>query len=381
MERGWKKIMGDKIVVAHIAGGLTTGGVEQIVYDYAAHMDPGRYRWLYISYNPPDPLVQKRFEKQGFQVYTVPRKKEHFFRSCRAVYRILSEEKVQIVHSHMTVMSFITNVLGRMAGAGMLISHSHLVMYPRGIKIPVYAVFKWLDKVTATHWAACSKAAGAYLFGKRAVEQGKVWIMNNALDYGRWRYSPELRTQTRRAWNLENTVVLGHVGRFTEQKNHRFLLEVFREYQRLVPQSRLVLVGSGPLMQEIQEQAARMKLDKKIIFAGSVQDTAPWYMAMDLFVFPSVYEGLGIAALEAQACGLPVLASREVPGEAAFTECMEFLPLEQGAAQWARRLAEMRTDARDADLGEILRERGLDIAAQAKKLDAFYQKGLESGRK
>ena len=377
MEGDWKTVIEKKIIVAHVAGGMTTGGVEQVVYDYAAHLRGGRYRWIYISYNEPDPQVRDKFEALGFQVYQVPRKKEHFFKSCLMVYRIFKEQKVQIVHSHMTVMCFITNILAWAAGIKMRISHSHLVLYPSGIKRPLYSIVKWLDRVTATHWVACSQAAGEYLFGKNAVKSHRVWVMRNGLDYKRWKYSPAVREQMRIAYGLEDMIVLGHVGRFTEQKNHAFLLEVFREYHCRIPQSRLVMAGDGPLMQQIQEKALNMGILDAVLFVGSVSDTAPWYMAMDLFVFPSIYEGLGIAALEAQATGLPVLASMEVPREASFTDEMRFLALEEGAQGWADMLTKMKAGHRENDLGETLKDRDLDIGILAGKLDLFYQNGLE----
>lgn len=366
-----------RVTVAHVAGGMTTGGVEQVVYDYVSHIDSDQYCWIYISYNPPSPYVQKKFQDLGFRIYTVTRKKEHFFRSCWEVYHILKKEQVQIVHSHMTVMCFITNVLGWMAGSRMRISHSHLVLYPTGWKRLIYEIFKWMDRITATHWVACSRAAGEYLFGKRNIEQHRVWIMPNALDYSRWRFNPQLRIQLRQRLGLGERRLLGHIGRFTEQKNHRFLLEVFEEYHRRFSDSCLVLVGDGPLMEETKMQAERRGLMESIIFSGSVLDPAPWYMAMDYFIFPSVYEGLGIAALEAQASGLPVLASLEVPREAALTDQIRFLALEEGAARWVDCLEEMPLGDRERDLKEILKKKNLDIESQAKKLNQFYQKGLE----
>ena len=378
MEGARKTVIEEKIIVAHVAGGMTTGGVEQVVYDHAAHQREGRYRWIYISYNEPDSQVREKFESLGFQVYQVPRKKEHFLKSCLEVYRIFKEQKVRIVHSHMTVMCFITNILAWAAGIKMRISHSHLVLYPSGIKRPLYGIFKWLDRVTATHWVACSQAAGEYLFGKNAVKNHRVWVMGNGLDYSRWKYSPVLRKQMRTAYGLEDMTVLGHVGRFTEQKNHAFLLEVFRKYNDRIPRSRLVMAGDGPLMDQIKEKALSMGILDAVLFVGSVPDPSPWYMAMDLFVFPSVYEGLGIVALEAQATGLPVLASEEVPKEAALTEEMRFLALEEGAQRWADMLMKMKAGHRETDLGKILKERNLDIGTLAEKLDRFYQNGLES---
>lgn len=365
---------GKKTVVAHVAGGLTTGGVESVIYEYVSHMDPQKYQWIYISYDTPDGEVRARFEALGFQVFAVTKKKEHFLKSCGEVYDILKKNQVQIVHSHMTLMCFVTNILGRMAGAEKVISHSHLVLYPRGLKRLVYEGFKWLSTVTATDWFACSRAAGAYLYGHRRMDRGQVVVMNNAIDYDRFCYRETIRSRMRLAWGLKHRQVIGHVGRFTEQKNHRFLLEIFAEYHRKEPDSFLLLVGDGPLKEEMETRAAAMGLKDAVLFAGACEQVQDWYMAMDVFVFPSIYEGLGIVALEAQLAGLPVLASMEVPREAALTEHMVFLPLEEGAEKWSALIRQMMGKRYTEDLRGILEDRHLEICAEAEKLDQFYRR-------
>lgn len=363
----------ERIAVAHVAGGLTTGGVESVIYEYVSHMDRDAYRWIYISYDAPDEAVRRRFEALGFTVYAVTKKKENFWKSCREVYGILRENRVRIVHSHMTLMCFVTNILGRLAGAKTLISHSHLVLYPKGIRRPLYRAFKWLSTATATDLFACSRDAGVYLYGRKRMERGQVRVMNNAVDCERFCYDGAVRERMRREWGFEGKQALGHVGRFTEQKNHRFLLEVFAAYRRVWPESVLVLVGNGPLLEETKRRAAALGLADAVVFAGASETVEEWYMAMDVFVFPSIYEGLGIAALEAQLAGLPALASLEVPKEAALTEQMVFYPLAAGAENWSVRIREMMGKRYAEDLRDILEERGLEIGAEAKKLDRFYR--------
>ena len=146
--------------IAHIAGGLTTGGVEAVIYNYFSKIDRKDYELYYITYDTPDPAVKKKFEDIGFHVYEVTKKKENLKKSCKEVYTILKENHINIVHSHMTLMSFVTSFLGKLCGIKVRIAHSHLALYPTGIKKPVYAFFKFCTRVTSTDYMACGKKAG-----------------------------------------------------------------------------------------------------------------------------------------------------------------------------------------------------------------------------
>lgn len=371
----------ERIRIAHIAGGLTTGGVESVIYNYFSYMDRSRYELVYISYDTPDPQVARRFRDLGFTVYAVTKKKDHFFRSCAEVYRILRRHRIQIVHSHMTLMCFVTNLLGRLAGARVLISHSHLVVYPTGLRRPLYALFKFLSRVTATDWFACGEDAGVYLFGRRAFDRGRVRLLYNAIDLDDYRCSEDQALRARAAAGLEGAVVVGNVGRFTEQKNQLFALEVFRAFRKRRPDSRLLLVGSGPMLQQVRDRAAELGLSDAVLFPGSDPQPAKYYRLMDVFLFPSTYEGLGIVALEAQAASLPVLASDAVPREAAVSGHMRFLSLDASAEAWARALeqllperARMRTEQQA--LRRAMEARHLEIGQEAVRLDGYYRSRL-----
>lgn len=378
MEKDGKEMRNDKIRVAVVAGGLTVGGVESVIYNYVSHMNREDYEWFYISYDTPDRETKDRFEELGFHVFAVAKKKEHFFRSCREVYDILKKNHIGIVHSHMTLMCFITNILGYAAGAKVLISHSHLAPHVQGIKKYVYDCFKVLSRWTATDYFACGEEAGIYLFGKKNMSNGNVTVLNNALDYQKFSFSAILRSEIRREWRAENKVVIGHVGRFTEQKNHTFLIEIFAEYKRRNPDSLLVLAGDGPLLPKIQAYVQKLGIEKDVLFTGAIGDTARCYMGMDVFLFPSLYEGLSVAALEAQTSGLPIVASDRVAKETALTkEGMLFLPLEAGAEKWADAIEACQKKRISQGIFENLKKRNLDIDSEAEKLDMHYHRMME----
>lgn len=371
----------EKIKIAHVAGGLTTGGVEAVIYNYFSHMDREQYELIYISYDTPEPKVKERFEALGFTVYTVTKKKVNFIKSCREVFRILKKHHIQIIHSHMTLMCFITNIIGMMAGVKVRISHSHLVERPCSkMRKYLYCIFKYLSRLTATDYFACSRDAGIYLFGEKVYAAGKVHLLNNAFTISDYEYNEALAHRIRKENNLENAVVIGNVGRFTEQKNQEFILDIFKIFHSQCPNSRLLLVGSGPMTEEIRTRARHLNLEDYVIFTGSVTEPEKWYLPMDIFLFPSRYEGLGIAAVEAQAASLPVLASDAVPRGIVVSENVEFLPLTASPQVWVEHLRKLlarrelpRTHTQK--LTDSLRRNHYDIKEEVEWLDCFYKKG------
>lgn len=366
-----------KIRIAHIAGGLTTGGVESVIYNYFSHMDRKDYDLIYISYDTPDPQMQKRFEKIGFTVYSVTKKKENLWKSCKEVYTIMKKHKINIVHSHMTLMCFITSILGRMAGARVRIAHSHLAQHPSGIKKFIYWTFKIMTRITATDYFACGQEAAQYLYGKSICQKGKVTILNNAVEPELFAYQEKKRKKIRNFYAIEDKLCIGHVGRFTEQKNHHFLIEIFEQIHREYPETVLLSVGSGPLMEEIKNQVKEKKLEDAVIFTGSRNDIDELYQAMDIFVLPSLYEGLAVVLVEAQFAGLTIYTSDKVTKEIGITPNLNYIPLQKSAKEWAEEIMENAVCGRRNDVYPILKQAGYDIFIESKKLDAFYQKRVE----
>ncbi len=364
----------DKITVAHVAAGLDRGGVEMVVYRYLSHMDPDSYRWIYITYKPSEEGMRRMFEEKGIHVFQVTRRKDNLLKSCFEVWKILKENQVQILHSHLTQTCFLSNLVGIAAGVKVRITHAHMVLYPKGLEKPLLLVFRKLSIWTATAKFACSKEAANDFYGKKGAKTAV--IMNNALDLNRFHFDADVRTQMRKTWGLEGVTLLGHVGRFSKAKNQEFLLNVFAEYHRQEKDSRLVLVGGGPLLDEVKAKAAELKVEDCVLFIPPTEEVNRWYMAMDVFVFPSQFEGFGLTALEAQLAGLPVVASSRVPKEVAFSDKVRFVSLEEGIQVWTDQIRAAAADGRGEDIRDKLTAANLDIGTEAKKLDHFYRYGV-----
>lgn len=363
-----------RITVAHVAGGLFRGGVEMVIYRYLSHMNPDHYRWIFICYNPPDQDMQRMFEKKEIRVYQVTGKKKNLLKSCYEVWKILKENQVQILHSNIDHMCFLTSILGMAAGIKVRITHVHTAYSFRGIKKMIYRICARLSMWTTTSWFACGRDVARSFYGKKAAR--RAVIMHNAFEYEDFRFDPRIRQEMRKAWNLEGYTVLGHVGRFAAVKNHEFLLRVFARYHAQDENSRLVLVGAGPLLEQVKARAAELGVREAVLFIPPTEEVNRWFMAMDVFVMPSVGEGFSIAALEAQVAGLPVVLSSGIPREICISKKVRFLDLEEDVQVWCDQIRSALASGRSGDLHAEFSRRHFDIEEEAKKLDHFYRYGV-----
>ena len=192
------------------------------------------------------------------------------------------------------------------------------------------------SKRYATHYFCCSELAGRWLFGNKTYDQGKVYLLNNAIDVDKFKYDEKIRKEKRKELNIkDNQLVIGHIGRFVQQKNHEFLIDIFNEIYKQDKNAILLLIGEGPLKEEIQNKVNELGLDKNVKFLGQRSDANELYQAMDLFLFPSLYEGLGMVLIEAQCAGLPCIASIEVPQIAKISDKFVFENLKENPKKWA----------------------------------------------
>ncbi len=364
-----------KLRVAHIAGGLTTGGVEQVIYNYCARLDPADYELVYITYDTPTPAVQARFEALGFTVYSVTKKKDNLLRSCREVMDIFRRHRINVVHSHMTLMSFITSFLGLRCGVPVRVAHAHLALRSTWRNRPIHFLCRTLTKMFSTDLFACGLEAGRFLYGDRAVARGQVRVMHNAVDPARFAPDAKRREERRAARGIGDRLCLGHVGRFTDQKNHTFLVEIFAAFHRRRPDSVLLLIGDGPLFDDTRRKVEALGIADAVLFAGPTDRIEDDYQAMDVFVLPSLYEGLAVVLVETQLAGLPILTSDTVTREIACSDAMRYLPLGAGADAWADAAEDLARMGRQG-VPQALLEGGYDIARAAAWLDGYYRRAL-----
>lgn len=356
--------------ILYVNGGpMNRGGIETFMMNYVRHMD---FNVVHIDF------AVTGFEKgayddeiisMGCKIYKLPKKSKHPIAYQRSLRDVFSNGKYEIIHSHADAMSCWILKVAKECGVPVRIAHSHnthhLTTNPFKFRINEFAR-KNINKY-ATNRFACSNEAGKWLFGDSLFA-----VIHNAIDTKEFAFDINKRKALREKYGVsEDTILLGHVGRFDTQKNHTFLIDMFAELSKKSNNYKLLCVGDGWLRDNIEKQIEDNDLTDKIILVGQKENARDYYNAFDLYVFPSLFEGLAFVLVEAQANGLTCLSSNEVPQETNLSgeDKMLYLPLEKQA--WVEKLLELgKVDRYDGE--KCVVEHGYDITREAKKLENIY---------
>lgn len=357
--------------VAMVMGKMLGGGVESVIMNYYRSIDRSQVQFDFLVDSDSTLVPRDEIETLGGRVFEIP-PYQHIAEYQMGLGRLFEQEGWPIVHSHINALSVFPLRAAKRAGIPVRIAHSHSTS-GRGelAKNALKAVLKTQANRYPTHRLACSRLAGDWLFGKGA----DYTIMRNAVDLSVFSPNSEDRARERELLGVaDGQLLVGHIGRFMEQKNHIFLLEIFKELLELRPGSVLALVGDGPLLNCIHEKACELGLDGSVLFLGTRVDVPSLYRAFDVFCLPSLYEGLPMVGIECQAAQTPILASDTVTAEAAATSLMEFESLDNDPGVWARKLLRMvGKHPSGCDL-ELIRD--YDISSAASKLLIFYRSAM-----
>ena len=313
-------------------------------------------------------MLQDQFESAGFHVHYVTPKKDSLIKNIYEMARLIRKEGYAAVHVHLEEWSFLYLWIAKCCGVPVRICHAHMAnMVGADTKLH-YMLFRVLLNRFSTVRLACSKDAGNHLYGKNPYV-----VLHNAFDVSQYIFNEETRTRKRRELGLENSFVLGTVGRLSFQKNPEFTVEIFSEVKKAKKDAVLMFVGHGELEERVREKVAKLGLTDSVLFLGHRDDVPALLQAMDVFVLPSRFEGLGIVYVEAQAAGLQTFATANVvPQEARLSEKLfTFIPQLATAQQWAEKIALANTSYRP-NTQELVRSKGYDICFEREKLIQSY---------
>lgn len=282
-----------------------------------------------------------------------------------------THREYKIIHSHMSELGYYDFLEAEKNDVPIRIAHAHNRPHGINLKSPMRWYYKTKMLSHITHMFMCGEESGEWLFGKK--NRDKCIMLNNAIDSERYAFNPVKREAMRNTLGVSQELVIGHVGRFEAQKNHKFLLKVFCEILKREPNAALLLIGNdtGPISQEIHSIVTILGIEDKVKFLGVRSDVADLMQAMDVFLFPSLFEGLSLASIEAQAAGLPMLISDKVPIECKKTDLVYVMPLSSSAISWADKLIEISQLPRKDTCQEIIKA-GFDVKENAKLLQNFY---------
>ena len=283
----------EKIIVAHIMGKWNGGGVESVVMNYYRNIDRNKIQFHFLCDEDSTDIPYEEIEKLGGKVIVIP-PYQKLFKYQKELYRIFKENNYKIVHSHINALSVFPLRIAKKAGVPIRIAHSHSTSNKKEWKKNILKmILRPLSKLYANNYFACTEYAGKWLFGKKIVERKELNVINNAIDLKKFEFNENTRKALREELGIkEDILIIGHVGRFMKQKNHEFLIDVFEKAIKKENDIYLILVGQGPLEDKIKELAKEKGIEDKILFLGQRNDVNKLYQAMDIFVLPSLYEGL-----------------------------------------------------------------------------------------
>ena len=320
------------IRVLQCVNNMHRAGLETMLMNYYRHIDRNQIQFDFLTHRPERSDYDDEIESLGGKIYYAPRLYPQnlavYFRYMKAFFR--EHPEYQIVHSHIDSMSFLPLLAAKRAKVPVRIAHSHSTSIDMDHKYILKQLYRNCIPAAASDFCACGKEAGKFLFGGRSFT-----ILPNAIDAERFMYDAEVRNAVRKELNLQNKFVLGHVGRFSMPKNHVFLLEIFEKVCSVNDDAQLLLIGTGEKEAEIKRRAAELGIDAHVLFMGSQNNVSRYYQAMDVFVMPSLFEGVPVVGVEAQYAGLPCIFSDKVPEEVAFSGLCRFVSLNETAEKWA----------------------------------------------
>ena len=363
----------EPIRVASVIGRYIGGGVEAVTINYYRNIDKNKVQLDFICDEDSTNIPYEEIEKMGGKVIIIPSYSKPF-KYHKELKKVLKEGNYKIIHSNINTLSVFSLFAAKCAGVPVRIAHSHSTTNKKEKKKNLMKqVLRPFSKVFATDYMCCSELAGRWLFGNKEYDKGNVYLLNNAIDLDKFKYNESLRKTKRKELGIkDDTLVIGHIGRFVAQKNHDFLIDIFNEIHKKNNNSILLLAGQGPLMEDIKNKVKELNLDDNVKFLGQRNDANELYQAFDVFLLPSLYEGLPVVGVEAQAAGLLCYLSDDMTKETKVLDITKFMSLNNTPEEWADNILDDVKKYKRIDTSKEMTAKNFNIKEEAKKLEEYY---------
>ncbi|MGG3943979.1 glycosyltransferase family 1 protein [Peribacillus psychrosaccharolyticus] len=350
---------------------MNRGGLETMLMNYYRQIDRSKIQFDFMVHRAVPGHYDEEIIKLGGRIFNMPPIKPGNYRKY---FRLLDQffttkREYKVVHSHINENSSFVLRAAKKAGVPGRIAHSHLSNLGLDIKLPFRLYAKSTMRDYPSDYFACSKNAGKWLFGGE-IAANELTVLNNAVHAKKFTFNQTSRLVTRKNLGITNELVIGHIGRFEKQKNQKFLIDIFYELQKTQPKSLLLLVGEGQLKRSIEKKVKSLGLTKKVRFLGVREDIPNLLHAMDLFLFPSLFEGLPVVLVEAQAAGVQCLVSNSITKESDITGSLGFMSLKESPEKWTQKILSM--SYKHSENIDLMTKKGYDTTANAKWLADFY---------
>ena len=365
--------MTEPIRVLHVVQRMEAAGVQALLMNIYRSIDRNKVQFDFLVHYTEPQFYDEEIKKMGGKIYKFSVREDYNFLKYKHNLDIFFKEhkEYKIVHGHMNSLGAIYLNAAEKASVPVRIAHAHNIKaYNKN------QIIREIKKIMTRHYSnhatdlfACSEDAGKFMFGDKPFT-----VINNAIDSDLFKAKPEIRDKIRGNLGLDNNFVIGHVGRFHPQKNQLFLIDILYEIRINRPDVKLVLIGSGEDGTKIRAKIKQLELEENVIFLGNRSDMNIVYQCFDVFAFPSLFEGLGIAAIEAQSAGIPTVCTDTLPKEINVTPLIYRLPLED-PKQWAITLIKAAENPlAHQDMSHAIKEANFDISCVSEQLQQFYIK-------
>lgn len=364
--------MDKPIRIAMIMGKMVGGGVEAVVMNYYRNINREIIQFDFIIDEDSTIVPEKEILDLGGKIFRIPpyQKINEYMMSLS---KIFSSQDYKIVHSHINTISFIPLRVAKKCNVPIRIAHNHSTSAPEEVKKNIIKkILKLFSTIYPTHYMSPTIETGKWLFGK-SISEEELFIVNNAIDLNKFSFDSIVRQKLRyKLGYTEEDIIIGNIGRMVWQKNQKFVIEVFEDLVKKNANFKLMIVGEGPLNTELQKLIDQLGLKQSVKLISNIDNIEEYYQLMDVFLFPSNYEGLGMVAVEAQKSGLPVVVSNRVPQEACISkELFHSVDLHESVDIWAGKILEILESHRSSRKKEII-SMEYDIKIQAEKLENYY---------
>lgn len=360
--------------VLQITGTLHRGGLETFAMNVYRKIDKQKIQFDFLIHMETGPYRKEVESLEGKVYYIPPRNKGFlsFYRHLDEFFRTHASEYCA-VHMHVSTLSSIEALyFAKKYGIQVRIIHSHSSSISGNkLHYVLHYLMKPFVHSWATHYLGCSIKAIEWLYkGSGVLNQAKM--IKNGIDVNIFTYNETVRQEVRHNLEVESCFVVGHVGRFIWMKNHKFILDIFRELRKKVPNAKLVLVGDGTLYADIKQLVESMGLTKDVLFLGLRSDIDQLLQGFDAFLMPSFYEGLPVSLVEAQCAGLPVFGSDTISRDTQITQNMHFISLGETAEMWAKKINEYCRSFKRNNMDVVIKKAGFDISETVNLLIEIY---------
>ncbi len=364
--------------IAVIMGKMHSGGKKNLVMEYYRNIDRDEIQFDFICDDDSNSIPKEEILSLGGRVYEIS-PYQNILMNMYQMRKICKNNGYKIIHAYNGTMNIFSMFVGWQCGIPIRINESISMGHKLDKKNILKSILKPFTKIFSTHFVSNGEVCGRWQFGDKLFSEGKVEVFKTVINTEINKYDCQLRQRTRKKLEIEDNVVIGHIGRLTEQKNTLFVIDIFNEILKREPKAKLLIIGDGNLREAMFARIKEYKICSNVIYLGRREDIQAFYNSMDCFLLPSLYEGLPVVGVEAENCGLPIFFSTEIPEESsACSELGHFISLNEDASYWAEKILVVTKENMLGRKGrsDEIRAAGFDSSTEAKKLVLYYKRLL-----